>query len=164
MLLQIYFFHHQSETHSHDVLFLNAIRNGAFPLSEMKYLSPFMRFITFNNSSTTFTLFLYFLFRSFLLSSTNCTTSSRSFSSVPGLVSALGRPAYESDIGRHQPDTFFLEALAKLRKATISFVMSVCPFVRPHGTTRLTLDEFFVTFDISVFSKICPENPTFINI
>jgi len=29
-------------------------------------------------------------------------------------------------------------AFAKLRKATISFVISVCP----HGTTRLTLDEF----------------------
>ena len=30
----------------------------------------------------------------------------------------------------------FLGAIAKLRKATISFFMSVCP----HGTTRLPLD------------------------
>ena len=32
----------------------------------------------------------------------------------------------------------FLGAFAKLRKATIGFVMSVCP----HGTTRLPLDGF----------------------
>jgi hypothetical protein len=32
----------------------------------------------------------------------------------------------------------FLGAFSKLRKATISFVMSV----RPHGTTRLPLDGF----------------------
>ena len=35
-----------------------------------------------------------------------------------------------------------LGAIAKLRKATISFVMSVCPSVRPRGTTRLPLDGF----------------------
>ena len=33
---------------------------------------------------------------------------------------------------------------AKLRKATISFVMSVCP----HGTTQLPLEGFFTKFDI----------------
>jgi hypothetical protein len=44
---------------------------------------------------------------------------------------------------------FFLKALlgafAKLRKATITFVMSICPSVRlsvPHETTQLPLDEF----------------------
>jgi len=37
-----------------------------------------------------------------------------------------------------------LGAFAKLRKATISFVMSVClsVYVCPHGTTRLPLDRF----------------------
>jgi len=34
----------------------------------------------------------------------------------------------------------FLGAFAKLRTATISFVMSVCLSGRPHGTTRLPLD------------------------
>ena len=40
----------------------------------------------------------------------------------------------------------FLSALVKLRKANISFSMSlrysVCPSVRPHGTSRLPLDGF----------------------
>jgi hypothetical protein len=40
----------------------------------------------------------------------------------------------------------FLGAYEKLRKETISFVKPVCPSVplsvRPHGTTRLPLDEF----------------------
>ena len=36
----------------------------------------------------------------------------------------------------------FLGAFAELRKATIIFVMSVRPSVRPHGTTRLPLDVF----------------------
>jgi len=38
----------------------------------------------------------------------------------------------------------FLVTFAKLRKATISFVMSIYP----HGTTRLPLDGFFIKFDI----------------
>ena len=37
----------------------------------------------------------------------------------------------------------FLSAFAKLRKATISFVISVRPSVSPHGTTRLWLGEFW---------------------
>jgi len=40
----------------------------------------------------------------------------------------------------------FLGAFAKLRKAAISFVVSVSqsvrPSVRPHGTTVLPIDEF----------------------
>ena len=39
-------------------------------------------------------------------------------------------------------DCQFLGAFAKLRKATVSFVMSVCPSARLHGTTRLPLDRF----------------------
>jgi len=35
-----------------------------------------------------------------------------------------------------------LGAFAKLRKATISFVMSVRLSVRPHGTTRFPLEGF----------------------
>jgi hypothetical protein len=34
----------------------------------------------------------------------------------------------------------FLGEFAKLRKATISFVVCVCPSVRLHGTTGLPLD------------------------
>jgi hypothetical protein len=36
----------------------------------------------------------------------------------------------------------FLGAFAKLRKATISFVMSVHPSIYPRGTTRLLIDGF----------------------
>jgi hypothetical protein len=39
---------------------------------------------------------------------------------------------------------WFLGAFAKLRKATISFEMSVYP----HGTTRFPLDGFSLRFDI----------------
>jgi hypothetical protein len=35
-----------------------------------------------------------------------------------------------------------LEVFIKLRKAIISFVTSVCPSIRPHEITRLTLDGF----------------------
>jgi len=38
--------------------------------------------------------------------------------------------------------SYLLGAFAKLRKATTSFVMSVCPSVRPPGTTWFPLDEF----------------------
>ena len=36
----------------------------------------------------------------------------------------------------------FLRAFAKLRKATITSVMTVGLSVVPHGTTRLTIDGF----------------------
>jgi len=36
----------------------------------------------------------------------------------------------------------FLGVFSKLRKATSSFVMAVCPPVRPYGTTGLPLDRF----------------------
>ena len=45
-------------------------------------------------------------------------------------------------------------------KATISFVMSVCP----HGTTRLPLDEFSLNFIFENISKNCRENSSFIKI
>jgi hypothetical protein len=46
-----------------------------------------------------------------------------------------------------------LDTSAKLRKATISFVMSVCPPVCPHGTTRFILDGLIFGY----FSKIWRE-------
>ena len=54
-----------------------------------------------------------------------------------------------------------LGLLAKLRKATVSFIVSACPFVCPHGTTQLPLDGFFLNL-VSVFSKIYRENSVFI--
>ena len=52
--------------------------------------------------------------------------------------------------------------MAKLRKATISFVMSVCPSVRTKNSAPT--GRIFVEFDILVFleKKICPENSSFI--
>ena len=35
-----------------------------------------------------------------------------------------------------------LSAFAKLRKVTVTFVMSVCPSRRPHSTSRLPMDGF----------------------
>jgi hypothetical protein len=49
------------------------------------------------------------------------------------------------------PMNQWLGALAKLRKATTSFVMSVRLYVRPYGTTGLLLDEF--SRYLSIFSK-----------
>jgi hypothetical protein len=49
----------------------------------------------------------------------------------------------------------FLGALVKLRKATISFVISVRLSVRPYGTSRLPLDGFSRNLVFNYFSKIC---------
>jgi hypothetical protein len=53
-----------------------------------------------------------------------------------------------------------LGAFAKLRKSTISFVLSVCP----HGATRLPLDGFWWNLTFELFSKVCLENSNIINI
>ena len=55
---------------------------------------------------------------------------------------------------------FLLSAFAKLRKATVSFVMSVLQ----HGTNRLALDGFWLNLIFELFSKICRENSSFIKI
>jgi hypothetical protein len=54
----------------------------------------------------------------------------------------------------------FLGAFAKLRKATISFVMSVCSY----GIIGLPLDGFSLCFIHEYFSKICRENSSFIGL
>jgi hypothetical protein len=51
-------------------------------------------------------------------------------------------------------------AFAKLRNATVSFVMSVCP----HGTTRHPLDGFSLNLILEDFSKISQENSSLIKI
>ena len=58
----------------------------------------------------------------------------------------------------------FLGAFAKLRKVTISFVVSVCPSVHPHGTTRLPLGGLWWNLIFEYFSKICREISSFIEI
>ena len=56
--------------------------------------------------------------------------------------------------------TDFLGAFVKLRRATISYIMSVCP----HRTTRLPLEGFTLNLTLEYFSTICRENPSFIKI
>jgi hypothetical protein len=66
----------------------------------------------------------------------------------------------------------FIGAFEKLRKATISFVMSVrlsvrmyvCLSVWPHRTTRFPQDNFSWNLKFEYLSKICLENSSFIKI
>ena len=50
----------------------------------------------------------------------------------------------------------FLDAFVKLRKATINFIMSVCPSIRLHGTTRLPLYGLSWNLIFQYFSTACP--------
>ena len=64
----------------------------------------------------------------------------------------LDNPGFKS----RKAQEIFLRAFAKLRKATISFVMSVrpsLPSVCPHGTTGLQLDGFSLNVMLEYFSK-----------
>jgi len=54
----------------------------------------------------------------------------------------------------------FSGPFAKLRKASISFVMSV----RPHGKTRVPLEGFSLKIAFEYFSKIFGEYSSFIKI
>jgi hypothetical protein len=63
-----------------------------------------------------------------------------------------------------EAETEILGAFEKLRKATISFVVSLCPSVRPHETTRLPLDGFALNFVSDYFQKICRESLGFVKI
>jgi len=70
-------------------------------------------------------------------------------------------PPRTANLSSH-PNTFvILGAFAKLRKATISFVMSVCPpippsvrpSICPHGTTRLPLEGVSLNLIFDIFRK-----------
>ena len=50
------------------------------------------------------------------------------------------------------------------KKATVSFVMSVCLPVRPHGTTHLPFDGFSRNLIFEYFLKISRDNSIFIEI
>jgi len=59
----------------------------------------------------------------------------------------------------------FLGAFIKLRKATISFVMSVCPSVRPSAWKHpAPTERIFVKFVFLYFFKIFRRNSSFIKI
>jgi hypothetical protein len=57
-----------------------------------------------------------------------------------------------------------LGAFAKLWKPTIGFVMSLCPSVCSHGTSRLPLNGFSWNLIFECFSKIYPENSSLIKL
>jgi hypothetical protein len=50
------------------------------------------------------------------------------------------------------------------RRLSTSSCLSVCPSVRPHGTTRLPLDGFSWNLVFDYSSKVCRENSSFITI
>ena len=62
----------------------------------------------------------------------------------------------------------FLGSFVILRKAIISFVvsacLSVCPSVRPHGTTWPALEGFLLSLIFENLSQICGENSILIKI
>jgi hypothetical protein len=58
----------------------------------------------------------------------------------------------------YQQHTLFLGVFSKLWKASISFVMSVCPSVCPHVITRLPLDRFSWNLVFEDSSKIFQQN------
>jgi hypothetical protein len=64
---------------------------------------------------------------------------------------------------RRRSNHQFLGVFAKLPTAAVRSVMSCCPCVRPHGTTRLPLDGFSWNL-VWVFSKIRRENSSFFEI
>ena len=69
---------------------------------------------------------------------------------------------------RNKSKSKILDAFVKLRKATITFVIFVCPSfhpsVCPHATTRLPMDGFSWNLIFEDFLEICRENSSLIKI
>jgi hypothetical protein len=57
-----------------------------------------------------------------------------------------------------------LREFAELRKATVSFVMSVRLSIRPHGTSRISLNAFPWSLIFEYLSKMCLGNSSFFEI
>jgi hypothetical protein len=58
----------------------------------------------------------------------------------------------------------FLGAFKKLQRVTVSFAMSICLSVHPHGTTWLPLDGFSWNLIFEYWLKMCWENSSFVRI
>jgi hypothetical protein len=63
-------------------------------------------------------------------------------------------PSIRAFPASYQFITAFLDAFAKLGKATLRFVIYVCPPVTPHGTPRFPLDVFLLNFIFEDILKI----------
>jgi len=50
------------------------------------------------------------------------------------------------------------------RRMLALFCLSVCPTVRPHGTTRLAQEGFLLNLLFESFSKICRQNSSYIKV
>jgi len=54
--------------------------------------------------------------------------------------------------------------LEKLQKVTISYGLSVCPSICPHGMSWLSPDQFSRNLTFAYFSKVYQENSSFIKV
>jgi len=57
-----------------------------------------------------------------------------------------------------------LGMLEKLQKVTISYGLSVCPSICPHGMSWLSPDQFSRNLTFAYFSKVYQENSSFIKV
>jgi hypothetical protein len=62
-------------------------------------------------------------------------------------------PSFSQEIGVHILFNLFFGVFAKLQKAAINFVMSVCLSIHPHGMTQLTLDGFSWNYIFEYFFR-----------
>jgi hypothetical protein len=68
--------------------------------------------------------------------------------------------AFRIVLARHK--FFIFRRIRKIVKATVSFVMSVCPSVCPRGKVQFPLHGFSWNLIYEYFSSICWENLSFI--
>jgi hypothetical protein len=87
-------------------------------------------------------------------------TALGSNTSFRGKVQRLSATSMTRAYGHAQ--VFLSGAFEKLRKTTISFVMSVLPSICPLEVTRLPLDGFSLNMIFNYFAKNCREKFTFL--
>ena len=83
------------------------------------------------------------------------------FTNTSGWLCVLGYLCDRRGLLRLAHSIQFLSAFAKSLKATISFVISVRPSVRPHVRTRPPLERFSWNLIFECFSKNCLEYSSF---
>ena len=128
--------------------FVNAPKNSEFLQTPMKYRLTSCYICAEHMNSGAFALLLPLDVQLFMLTSDALLNWVKQAGSTSGRKISLQR---------------FLGAFAKLRKATISFVMSVFRSVRTKKTW-LPLDWVSLNFISEYFSKICRENSSFVKI
>ena len=86
------------------------------------------------------------------------------FTTKKNLLVAIQTVCVSTPAHKGASSWFICRPVQNCKKATASFVLLVCVYVGPHGTTRLPVNRFCKHFILGIYIKICLHFPVFVKV